>query len=171
MIVCFDSVGGASGDMILASLIDLGADIDRIRALTAGLCNAAFTIQVTPRSGHGMHGTQVHVEVTDVGDPHRDLMVIRKIIEGGNLPPAVQAMSLRTFERLAVAEAKVHNTTPDRVHFHEVGAVDSIVDIVGANLALHLLNVTEVFVGPLPVGRGTIECAHGVMPIPVPATS
>lgn len=171
MIVCFDSVGGASGDMILAALLDLGADIGVIREMTAGLCDAAFTINVTPRSGHGMHGTQVRVEVTEVGNPHRDLMTIRKIIEGSRLPPAVQALSLRTFERLAVAEAKVHNTTPDRVHFHEAGAVDSIVDIVASNLALHLLGVTEVFVGPLPDGRGTMECAHGVMPIPVPATA
>jgi uncharacterized protein (TIGR00299 family) protein len=102
--------------------------------------------------------------------PHRGLQDIRQIIAAADLPSVVRAMSLQVFENLARAEARVHGVTPEEIHFHEVGSVDSIVDIVGACLARELLGVEAVAVGPLPLGCGTVRCAHGILPVPVPAT-
>jgi hypothetical protein len=111
-----------------------------------------------------------HAEAGHTHAPHRGLREIRALIEGSQLPASVKATSLRVFQRLAEAEAHVHGTTPDQVHFHEVGAMDAIIDIVGACLGLEMLGVTGVSVGPLPLGHGAVECAHGILPIPAPAT-
>lgn len=92
-------------------------------------------------------------------------------MNAGDLPDAVKTASIATFERIAVAEAKVHGTTPEKIHFHEVGAVDSIVDIVGVHLAIHQLAPDRIESSPLHVGKGTVKCAHGIMPVPAPATS
>lgn len=102
--------------------------------------------------------------------PHRGLREIRALIEGSPLPASVKAESARVFQRLAEAEALVHGTTPDQVHFHEVGALDAIIDIVGACLGLDMLAVKSVSLGPLPLGHGTVQCAHGILPVPAPAT-
>lgn len=180
----FDSVGGASGDMILAALLDLGVSRDDLQRQLAGLPIGPFEIEADSISDGGLRGTRVHVQVTapahthaaadhphaPAHPPHRGLIEIRALIEGSQLPPSVQAASLRVFQRLAEAEAHVHGTTPDKVHFHEVGAVDAIIDIVGVCLGLELLGVTSVSVGPLPLGHGTVECAHGILPAPAPAT-
>ncbi|MBN1670442.1 MAG: nickel pincer cofactor biosynthesis protein LarC [Kiritimatiellae bacterium] len=215
-ILQFDSVGGASGDMVLGALIDLGASRDRLQAQLESLGVGAFRIEAAPFSDHGLHGVQVCVRVggdppaggaarahdhahdhnhahdhahahahahahdTDGGHGHahgepahggeRDFAAIRELIRKSALTDTVQASSLRVFRRLAEAEAGVHHTTPEAVHFHEVGAVDSIVDIVGSCLALDALHVEAVVVRPLPLGSGTARCRHGVLPVPVPAT-
>ncbi len=192
----FQSVGGASGDMILAALIDLGAGRDELQQRLRTLDIGEFAIDAVAGVFGGFQGTQVRVRVgadaasaRDHGHdhdhdhghdhghehvhghaPHRGLPEIRRIVAAADLPPAVRAMSLRVFESLALAEARVHGVEPEQIHFHEVGAVDSIVDIVGACLAREMLGVDAVAVGPLPLGCGTIQCAHGVLPSPAPAT-
>lgn len=102
---------------------------------------------------------------------HRGLREIRALLSAESLPKRARELAVDVFERLAQAEAKIHGTTPDAVHFHEVGAVDAIVDILGACLALHQLNIEAVDVGPLPLGSGCLRCDHGIMPIPAPATA
>lgn len=167
----FDSVGGASGNMLLGALVDLGADVDAIRRYLSTLSLEPFEITTEALREHGFAGTFLNVAIPpDTPMPHRHLSDIRRLIEEADLPADAAELTLLTFEKLANAEAAVHGTTPDKVHFHEVGAVDSIVDITGACLALHLLGIDHVEVGALPLGQGEIKTAHGVMPVPVPAT-
>ena len=167
----FQSVGGASGDMILGALIDLGVLLKDILTGMNGFPLGTFEIQAKAFSSNGLNGTQVRVVTDETGQPHRHLSDIREIVVGSTLPDAVQKGTLSVFERLAQAEAKVHDTTPDKIHFHEVGAADSIIDIVGCCFGLHSLGVEGVSVGPLPIGQGTFECAHGIYPLPAPATA
>ena len=170
-ILQFDSVGGASGDMILGALVDLGVDVETLRAGLASLPIGEYTIKAEPCEDHHLNGTKVSVVMPhEEGHVHRGLADIRELIHAGDLPAAVRDKALQVFERLAEAEAKVHRTTPEKIHFHEVGAVDALVDIVGSCLALHDLGVEAVAVGPLPLGCGTVKCAHGVYPVPAPAT-
>ena len=167
----FDMIGGASGDMILGALIELGADVKRLVQELSSLPLEPFDIETTPHRGDNLHGVQVVVRLHESHHPHaRNLRDIQTIITQSQLSPEVKELSLKVFERLAAAEAKVHGTTIDQVHFHEVGALDSIIDIVGGCLGLSLLGVDEVAVGPFPAGSGTIECAHGTFPNPAPAT-
>ncbi|MEI7435302.1 MAG: nickel pincer cofactor biosynthesis protein LarC [bacterium] len=176
----FDSVGGASGDMLLAALIDLGIPVDKLNATLArlGLGPAKLAIHAEPAVDHGLQGTRVTVHAHEPAihghnhthAPHRGLPEIRRLIESSDLPPAISTRALTVFTRLAEAESRIHGTTTDKVHFHEVGALDAIADIVGACAALEELQVHGVSVGPLPLGHGTVTCAHGVLPIPAPAT-
>lgn len=177
----FDSLGGASGDMILAALIDAGASRDRIASALSGLKVERFDIRAEAIALHGMKGTRVEVVLSSENlgehredDSHspreRGLNEITALIENARLPERARNMSVKTFQRLAEAEAKVHGVNPEQVHFHEVGALDSIVDIVGSCLALDMLDVQGVSVGPLPLGSGVTTCSHGTIPIPVPAT-
>ncbi len=171
-ILRFDSVGGASGDMLLSCLVDLGVDLGELTTQLRGLNVDSFSIEAEQAASRGLAGTRVSVTTPESEHAaHRHLADIRRIIGGSELPEHVQQTALSVFQRLAEAEARVHGTTPDHVHFHEVGAMDAIVDIVGSCLALHLLEVDHVVCGPLPIGRGTTRCAHGVMPLPVPATA
>ncbi|MFC1497585.1 nickel pincer cofactor biosynthesis protein LarC [Verrucomicrobiota bacterium] len=168
----FDSVGGASGDMILASFIDLGINAKTLQEKLYSLSIEKFDLQITPFAEHDFNGTQVSVNVPESDNlSRRTLKDIRKLIEESDLSQTVKTMAIDIFERLAEAEAKVHNTTPDKIHFHEVGAIDSIVDIVGCCIALEMLEVDKTEAGPLPIGKGTTKCAHGVLPLPVPATA
>ncbi len=181
----FDSTGGASGDMILSALLDLGVSRDDLMKGLAGLNVDAFDIEASSFSSNGLNGMRVsvHLHEHEHGHSHnhadghhhhhsheRGLREITELIGNASLPGRVREMSLRTFQRLAEAEAKIHGSSPDQVHFHEVGAVDSIVDIVGSCLALDMLDVEGVAVGTLPLGSGTTTCRHGVIPVPVPAT-
>ncbi len=128
--------------------------------------------------GHHHHGPHAHHQVHDhaPGRPHRQthqhrhLGEIRAIIQHSDLPQAVKDTSLTIFSRLAQAEAKVHRTSIDKIHFHEVGAMDAIIDIVGAAIGFHALGLEKIFCSPLHVGTGTVECAHGILPVPAPAT-
>ncbi len=184
----FDSTGGASGDMILAALIHLGVDPAALAAELKAFAPEPFELRVeSARSAH-LSGTRVRVltEAEHHHDhhdhhhhhhghdhhhaPHRGLKEIGAMIDRSELPEEVKARAHRVFRRLGEAEARIHGATIDAIHFHEVGAMDSIVDIVGACLALHKLGVDAIAVGPLPQGHGTIECAHGTFPNPAPAT-
>jgi hypothetical protein len=182
-ILHFQGVGGASGDMILAALADLGVDTKQIQGQLAALHLEPFKILTHAFGSHGLHGTQLDVQLTAHHADHaaghtahhhhhhgRSFRDIRRLIERSRLPEPVRAQSLAVFQLLAESEAKMHAVPVDDVHFHEIGAVDSIVDIVGACLAKHALGVEQVVVDPLPLGSGTVHCAHGVYPVPAPAT-
>lgn len=172
-ILQFDSVGGASGDMILAALIDLGVSRDELQAVISRLPCEPVTIETEPVTDQGIRGLRVQVHApahNQPAHPHRGLAEIQVLIESSGLPAPVQAVSWRVFQRLAEAEALVHGTTPEHIHFHEVGALDSLVDIIGACWAQHRLQADGVVVGPLPLGQGTVACAHGILPVPAPAT-
>lgn len=187
-ILRFDSVGGASGDMILGSLIGLGVDAHALSHSLEALGAGEFTIEVSPFESHGIHGVRASVRLgghhhghdhahehhhhdhAHAGHDHRGWIEIRDMIEGSTLPQAVKEQSVAVFRRIAEVEARIHGTTMEKIHFHEVGAMDSIVDIVGSCLALHQLDVDQLVVSPLPIGHGTVTCAHGVYPSPTPAT-
>jgi len=170
----FDSVGGASGDMILASLIDLGLSVDTLLSHLKSIPVEKFDIVAKRVVESNLSGTRVEVlceKPHGHSHPHRTIKDISSLIHQSRLPDAVKKMSLDVFQHLAKAEAKVHGTTPDQIHFHEVGAIDSIVDIVSSCLAIELLGVNHITFGPLPEGRGTTKTDHGVLPLPVPAVA
>jgi len=167
----FDCFSGAAGDMIVGALIDAGADFAKIRAGLMSLGVEGFDVAIEKVKKKGVMATKFHVNIAEQGHPHRHLKHIVAIIEKGDLSPNVRAASLETFRRIAEAEAEVHGSTVEKVHFHEVGAVDSIVDIVGAHLALEQIKPDRIESSPLHVGSGTVKCAHGVMPVPAPATA
>ncbi|MCK4982994.1 MAG: nickel pincer cofactor biosynthesis protein LarC [Victivallaceae bacterium] len=174
-IIRFDSVGGASGDMILGALIGLGVDVEELNTELKNLLPDEFLIKSKPWQSHGINnGIQVEVEIHEHTHHHhhhgRDFNDIKSLIEDSGLPSKVKAMSLKVFGGLAEAEGKVHNKPAGEVHFHEVGAVDSIVDIVGCCLAFHKLGAEAISVSPLPTGTGTFKCRHGTYPLPAPAT-
>ena len=156
--------------MILSALCALGVPAQELQARVASLGVESFDISAEPASDQGVQGVRVTVHCADEHHPHRNLESIRDMILASRLSDGVKTMSIAVFRRLAEAEARVHGTTPERVHFHEVGAMDSIVDIVAACAALEWLKVDAVTFGPLPLGCGVVRCAHGVFPVPAPAT-
>ncbi len=169
-IAWFDPYSGASGDMILGALVDAGLPLDALREVLAGLDLPGWQLVAEPAGQHGITGTRVRV-VADDDAPSRDWAVIRDMLERATLPEPVRAAALATFTALAEAEARVHGADVAHVHFHEVGGVDAIVDIVGAAAGLHLLGVERVFSGPPALGRGFARSRHGTIPVPAPATA
>jgi uncharacterized protein (TIGR00299 family) protein len=170
-IAYFDCFAGASGDMILGALLDAGLALDRLRDALGRLQLEHHTLDVRPAAKQGLGGSQALVRIDRSGQqPHRGLEDIRAIITASGLEDIVKDRSLAIFERLAQAEAAVHRVSLEAVHFHEVGALDAIVDIVGAVAGLHLLEVQKVFCSPLHLGSGTVTSAHGTLPVPAPAT-
>ena len=167
----FDCFAGASGDMICGALIDAGADFNELQARLASLGLSGYRVSTERVKRSGIAATKFNVAVDDAHQPHRHLKEIVEIINRSTLSDLTKQRALRAFEMLADAEALVHETTRDRVHFHEVGAVDSIIDTVGAMIGFELLGVERCFASPLRVGHGTVKTAHGLMPIPAPATA
>jgi len=168
----FDCFSGASGDMIVGACIDAGVPLETIRAALAGLRVTGYTLQAARVRKQGLAATQFRVTVDPAADkPHRHLHHIRQLIEDGSLKPAVRTWAIQVFTRLAEAEAAAHGTSMEHGHFHEVGAIDAIVDIVGACAALDALGIDEVRCSPIPTGHGTITCEHGVLPVPAPGTA
>jgi len=170
MKICYiDAFSGISGDMIVGALADAGADT---AALSAGLCSlgagAVFRFQKV--SVRGIGATKFTVE-TGEQKRHRHLPEILRMISQAELPEPVKTKAAEVFKRLGEAEAKVHGVAVDKVHFHEIGAVDSIADIVGACLGFYLLNVEEIVCSPLNLGSGTVSTEHGELPVPAPATA
>ena len=168
-VVHFDCFSGISGDMTLAALLDLGVPADAVLACIASL---GLPIKITiekVRKG-GFTATQVFVDAPPQED-HRHLPEIEAILSRGSLTPTQRELALKIFRRLAAAEAAVHGVSIEQVHFHEVGALDSIADIAGSAIALDLLGADKFTSGAVAVGSGTVNCEHGVMPIPTPATA
>jgi len=167
----FDCFSGISGDMTLGALVDAGLPLDVLRSELAKLGLAGYTLSSEKVRRSGLSATKVHVVLDEKEQPARHLADISRVINGSSLSPVIKQKSLAIFERLAQVEAKVHGTTPDKVHFHEVGAVDALVDIVGSVIGLEHLGITEIIGSPVNVGTGTVHTAHGKLPVPAPATA
>ncbi|MZP30398.1 nickel pincer cofactor biosynthesis protein LarC [Heliobacterium undosum] len=170
-ILVVDPVSGAAGDMWLGALVDLGVPWEELTEALRGLGVDGYELRRESVISKGIRATKVNVLLDDRPQPHRHLHHVAQIIESSAMASPVKEMAIRVFTRLAESEAKVHGCSVEKVHFHEVGAVDAIVDIVGTCWALEYLKVEEILVLPLPLGSGTVRCAHGVMPVPAPATA
>jgi uncharacterized protein (TIGR00299 family) protein len=170
-LVYFDGQSGASGDMILGAVVDLGLPLEKLREELGRLPLEGYRLEASRVSRAGLAATRVDVLVEGEDSKHRHLGDILDLLDQSRLDPIVKAQAGGLFQRLAEAEAAVHGTTPDRVHFHEVGAVDSIVDIVGGVLALRWLAADRFTSSPLNVGSGTVTMDHGTFPVPPPATA
>ncbi len=165
----FDCFAGISGDMTLGALLDAGLPQATLEAVLQQLPLPGWQLDVQRVVKQGLAATAVRVHVAAGDHPHRHLADILHILDAAQLEPAVRGRAAAVFIRLARAEAAVHGTSPDDVHFHEVGAIDSIVDVVGAVAGLHLLGIEAVQASPLPMGHGFVRAAHGLLPVPVPA--
>lgn len=173
-----DCFSGLSGDMALGALIDLGVPVDWLKAQLTPLLEDRFDITCQKVFKSGIHAVDVtvhdHSHAHHGGDHHHrhalDYQKIRALITDSELSAPVKERSLSVFHRIAVAEAKIHGCDIDTVHFHEVGGIDAVVDIVGVILAMDYLNISHVTASPLPLGSGTVACAHGLLPVPAPAT-
>lgn len=169
-IAYFDCFSGASGDMLLGALLDVGLSLECLQAELDKLHLQGYELELEHQVRHGIAGSKLHVRDTLGAHPARHPQDVYALIEDSSLPPEVKTRSRAVFSRLARAEAKVHGIPEEEVHFHEIGAVDSIVDIVGVVAGLHALGVTGVYCSPLPLGSGFIETEHGRLPVPAPAT-
>jgi len=169
-ILYFDCHSGIAGDMILGALLDLGVDLKEIQAglKTLGLKGYETSARKIRRGAFG--GCKFDVKVKSQSHHHRPLADITSLIKKSKLPTSVKDSAVEVFTRLGKAEARVHRTSLAKIHFHEVGAVDSIVDIVGGVYALHLLGVDKIQSSPVNTGEGMVECEHGILPVPAPAT-
>ena len=169
-IAYFDCISGASGDMILGALLDAGLPEATLRERLALLRLDGFDLRCRPVVKNGLSATKVDVLVAD-DVPARHLPDIEAIVQGSDLPPAVKEKAVAIFRRLGEVEAGIHATTPDQVHLHELGGVDTIVDVVGALVGLDALGIEAVYASPLPLGRGFVRGAHGQIPLPAPAAT
>ncbi|MDA3956863.1 nickel pincer cofactor biosynthesis protein LarC [Oceanispirochaeta sp.] len=181
-VLYYDCFSGISGDMNLAVMVDLGVPRDYLIKELSGLhIDEEFRLTFETTQKMGITGIKADVELlvhhhhdesdSDHHHHHRNLHDIKHILESSPLSDRVRELSLKIFQRIAEAEAKVHGTTIDEVHFHEVGATDSIVDIVGAAVCFDYLKVDRIISSPVQVGGGFVECAHGTFPVPAPATT
>ncbi|MBI5182842.1 MAG: nickel pincer cofactor biosynthesis protein LarC [Nitrospinae bacterium] len=170
-IAYFDTFSGISGDMVLGGLIDIGVDIRDIRTRLKGLGIKGYSIEVSTLERGGIVGTKADVIVKDRERDHISLNDIKRLIDESDLEPLVKRDSIHIFERIGEAEAKVHNIPKEEVHFHEIGAVDSIIDIVGSMIGIHILNIGKIISSPINTGKGYVICQHGLLPIPAPATA
>ena len=163
-----DCYSGICGNMALAAVIDAGVSPRWIKEMVSRVV-PDFRLQVSRQTRQGLAGVHARVDYPKKGQPPRRLRDIGKLIRKSGLSPAVQEKSLAVFQRLAEAEAKVHRRQPDQVHFHEVGAVDAMVDVVGTVAGLDRLGIRDLFCSPLPLAGGEVQCAHGLLPLPAPA--
>ncbi len=168
-IAYFDCIAGASGDMMLGALVDAGLSPDVLRERLAALHLADFELRVTRVAKHAFAATKVDVLVRDDA-PERHLGEIERIVQESDLAPDIKARACAIFRRIGTAEAAIHNASVEHVHLHELGGVDTIVDVVGALVGLDALGIERVVVSPVPLGRGFVHGAHGQIPLPAPAT-
>lgn len=165
----FHCPSGVAGDMALGALVDAGADLDEVEAIVRKVDVAGWELEAEPVLRSGVAATKVHVRGVEHEHHHRTWRSVRGLLDEAGLPDRVHARATAAFALLARAEAAVHRTDPDDVHFHEVGAIDAIVDVVGTCAALEVLAVDEVRCSPVAVGRGRVAAAHGHLPNPAPA--
>jgi uncharacterized protein (TIGR00299 family) protein len=170
-VLSYECFSGISGDMNLGAMIDLGIDKDFLVGELGKLNLMGWELVVQKDQRHGIHGTKVTVRQTRHEHAHRHLSDIEKIVNDSSLDRTVKDLSLKIFMKIAEAEAHVHAISIDRVHFHEVGAIDSIIDIVGAAICFNAINPDAVHVSPLELGGGFVKCDHGKLPVPAPATA
>jgi pyridinium-3,5-bisthiocarboxylic acid mononucleotide nickel chelatase len=170
-ILYYDCFSGISGDMNLGAMIDLGISPDYLRGELDKLNLTGWELIAEKDQRHGIHGTKVTVRQTRHEHVHRHLSDIKKIVDDSGLDGRTKDLSMKIFMKVALAEASVHEIPLDEVHFHEVGAIDSIIDVVGAAICFNALNIDEVLVSPVELGSGFVKCDHGILPIPAPATA
>ena len=169
MIAYFDCFSGISGDMVLGAFIDLGVPVEWLKDHLETIPLTGFDVLAETVSRNGIQAKNVEVLERD-NTTSRHYEDIKSIIEKSPLPPEVKLKSLDIFEKIANSEALIHGCPKEKVHFHEVGGIDALVDIVGAALSLDYLKIEKVMASPLPVGRGFVKCQHGTLPVPAPAT-
>ncbi len=169
-ILYLDLFSGASGDMLLGALLDLGLPLAALRDELGKMDLSGYELAAERQVRRGLSGTRLHVRVTAESYPARHPADVRRLIAGSALSAAVQTRALAVFDRLGRAEAAIHGMPLEEVHFHEIGAVDSLVDVVGFVAGLELLQVEAVYSSPVPLGSGAIETEHGRLPVPAPAT-
>ena len=165
-----DCSSGISGDMFLAALIDAGVPVDRLFGELKKLPLGFYEFKRTRAMRGGLVGTRVDIHVPGE-QPHRHLADIQALMEKASLPEKAAAQALKIFTHLAEVEGKLHNVPPEQIHFHEVGAVDAVLDIVGTCVGLELLEISDLICSPLNVGSGRVNAAHGSLPVPAPATA
>jgi uncharacterized protein (TIGR00299 family) protein len=169
-IAYLDCHSGISGDMFLGALLDAGLSIDTLREQLALLPIEGYQLKYEPFEDKGIRGTRIDVVLEQENQPHRHLSDIEALLHSSSLPERVRETSIAIFRCLGTAEAHVHGTTIEHVHFHEVGAVDAIVDITGAAIGVETLGITQLYVSALPLTSGRVKMAHGLLPVPAPAT-
>jgi uncharacterized protein (TIGR00299 family) protein len=168
-IAYFDCFSGVSGDMILGALIDAGLDFHQLKSELSKLKISGYTLKTEKTTRKSLSGTIFTVN-TEEDHAERHLRDIEEIIDRSDLGDDIKAFSKAIFQKLAHVEAKIHNSDPGKVHFHEIGGLDSIIDIVGVLIGIKMLGIEAVYVSSIPVGRGFVECDHGILPLPAPAT-
>ena len=169
MDIFIDCCSGISGDMTLAAFIDLGVSLEWLKETISRLPLSGFDIRLSTVSRNGIASRKVDVLV-EGGQPSRNYAAIRSLIEGSPLSEPTRRRSLAMFEKIARAESAIHGCAIETVHFHELGGVDAVVDIVGTALCVEYLDVRKAAAAAVPLGSGTVQCAHGVLPVPAPAT-
>lgn len=170
-IAYLDCFAGASGDMILGAFLDAGLSIETLSEALKTLPVEGYALRALREERNHLFGTRLVVDTDKEKQPARAFADIKKIIQDSGLSRPVKERSTQIFEFLAAEEGRIHNLPPEGVHFHEVGAVDSILDIVGTVFAVESLGIDSLFVSPLPLGFGFVETRHGVIPLPAPATA
>ena len=165
-----DCFSGVSGDMLVGSLLDAGLPFEELERIISGLNLDGYTISAKKEGRNNIFGTQFHVSLNEKHQKARYLKDIKEIIKRADIPLAVVEKCISVFEKLAKTEGEIHHISPDEIHFHEVGAIDSIIDIVASVVGIYLLGIEKLFVSRMPVGKGIITSAHGKIPLPSPAT-
>ena len=168
LIAYADCFSGVSGDMFLAALIDAGLPLEELQAELAKLDLEKFTLHCCKQQDQAIGATRLQIEASSP-DRARSWKDIRSLLAGSGLHDTVKEKSLQVFTCLAEAEARIHVCPPDAVHFHEIGGLDSIIDIVGSVIGLSLLGIEHLVTSPLPMPRGWVQCGHGLLPLPAPA--
>ncbi len=169
MIAYFDMFSGISGDMTLGALVDLGVPLEWLKNELSSMPFSGFDIREEKIRQNGIRAVNLFVDA-DHEHHARDYAAIKGLISDSLLSDRVKRLSLAAFEKIAVAESRIHGTDIERVHFHEVGGIDAIVDIVGSFLGIEYLGIHEVYASKVPLGSGTVTCSHGMLPVPAPAT-
>jgi pyridinium-3,5-bisthiocarboxylic acid mononucleotide nickel chelatase len=169
-IAYLDCHSGISGDMFLAAMLDAGLEFATLKTALAALPVTGYELISEPFHDKGIRGLRIDVIMTEQEQPTRHLSDIAAILHASSLPPGARETALAIFQCLAQAEATVHGTSIEEVHFHEVGAVDALVDITGAAIAIETLGITQLYASPLPLTSGHVKTAHGLLPVPAPAT-
>ncbi len=166
-----DCFAGASGDMFIGALIDCGLDFDLLKSELEKLKVTGYELSLTRVDRSGISASKFDVHLHGHHHHHRALSEIKQMIASSSFSDRIKGRAQKIFQRIGEAEAKIHNIPVESVHFHEVGAIDSIVDVVGACIGLDTLNIEKIFSSALHVGSGTFQCAHGTYPVPGPATA
>jgi len=170
-ILYLDCFSGISGDMFLGSLLDAGLCLEQLNHILSRLNLTGYQLKVDPVSHYGIKGTGLKVISHEEQPPLRTLKDLENLLEKSSLADSIKVKSLNAFRLLAEAEAKVHGVAPQEIHFHEIGAIDTVVDLVGGTAAIEILNIEQVVSSPIPLGRGFIKIDHGDYPLPAPATA